>query len=78
MSDRIVFGVDGILSRGGDGVRLASTCKVTGGIAGSLSSTIAGLNGMSPVFLNPDRIVECLKVEARIDSIAEKNSILLN
>ena len=70
--------MDGILSRGGDGVWLASSCKVTGGIAGSVSSTIAGLNGMSPVFLNPDRIAERLKVGVQIDSIAEKNSILLN
>lgn len=62
LSDHLVFGVGGILFRGGDGVRLASCCKVTGGIAGSFSSTIAGLNEMSPVLLYPDRIVERLKI----------------
>jgi len=78
VSDGIGFGVEGIVAGGGEGVRLASSCKVIGGIVGSFSSTIAGLNGMRPVSLNPERIVECLNVGEWIDWIGEKNSLLLN
>jgi hypothetical protein len=42
----------------------------------SFSRTISGEYGISPVLLNADRIVVGLKVDARMDSIAFKNSTL--
>ena len=74
----MVLGVEGELSGGGEGVLLASKYSWFNWIEGRLSSTIEGLNGISPIFRNADRMVEVLKVCDRIDSSEEKNSTLLN
>lgn len=77
-SERMVLGVEGKLSGGGEGVLPASKYWWFNWIEGRLSGTTEGLNVIGSIFRNADRMVEVLKVCGRIDWSEEKNSALLN